>query len=257
MNQKKIVPSHVVSGIEVSALDNDNFLPFPDVFSQKEIPVTPNSIPKQKDLTQWEYMKKVSITSIDAKVKLLVGTNAPKLLEPWEVINSQGEGPYAVRTLLGWVVNGVLRNSGDSSASSMTVNRISVARLEELLISQYNQDFNEVSSEEKTKLSIEDKRFLEIANGANLQDGHYSLKLPFGRANISMPNNRQIAVQRLQSLKRKMKKDQQYKQEYVAFLNHMFENNYAEEVPQNELTRSPGKIWYVPHHGMYHSKKKT
>lgn len=36
---------------------------------------------------------------------------------------------------------------------SVTVNRISVASLEELLISQYNQDFNEVVSEEKTEMS--------------------------------------------------------------------------------------------------------
>lgn len=93
---------------------------------------------------------------------------------------------------------------------SVTVNRISVASLEEHLISQYNQDFNEVTSEEKTKMSIEDKRFLEIASEAVLKDGHYNLKLPFRRANVNMPNIRQIAEQRLQSRKRKMNKDQQF-----------------------------------------------
>lgn len=113
MNQKKLVPSHVIPGIEVSALDSDNFLPLPDVFPQKEMPVTSSSIPKQNDLTQWAYLNKVKLPSISAKVELLVGTNAPKLLEPWEVINSQGEGPYAIKTLLGWVVNGPLRNGGD------------------------------------------------------------------------------------------------------------------------------------------------
>ncbi len=28
-----------------------------------------------------------------------------KLLEPWEVVNCHGDGPYAIRTLLGWVIN--------------------------------------------------------------------------------------------------------------------------------------------------------
>ncbi len=256
MNQKKLVPSHVISGIEVSALDSNNFLPLPDMFTQKEMPVTPSSIPKQDDITQWTYLNKVRLPSISAKVELLIGTNAPKLLEPWEVINSRGEGPYAVRTLLGWVVNGPLRNSHVGDAVSVTVNRISVASLEELLISQYNQEFSELSSEEKTEMSIEDKRFLKIASEAVLQNGHYHLKLPFRRTNVSMPNNRQMAEQRLQSLKRKMKRDEQYKQEYIAFLNDIFENNYAEEVPQDELAQSPGKIWYVPHHGVYHPKKK-
>lgn len=40
INQEQSVPTHVISGIEVSALDSDNFLPLPDVFTQKEMPVT-------------------------------------------------------------------------------------------------------------------------------------------------------------------------------------------------------------------------
>ncbi|XDV29292.1 hypothetical protein PO909_032429 [Leuciscus waleckii] len=200
-----------------------------DLFTQKEMPVTTNSIPKQKDLAQWKYLSRVKLPSINSKVELLIGTNAPKCIEPWEVVNSQGGGPYA---------------------------RISVTSLEQLLISQYNQDFSEVASEEKTEMSVEDRRFLEIANEAVLQDGHYYLKLPFRKTDVSMPNNRQVAEQRLQTLKRKRKKDEQYKQEYVAFINDIFENHYAEEVPEEELTQAPGKVWYIPHHGVYHPKKK-
>lgn len=125
------------------------------------------------------------------------------------------------------------------SEMAVTVNRISATSLEELLMSQYNQDFNEVSSEEKPEMSVEDKMFLKVASEATLQNGHYSLKLPFRKANVSMPNNRQIAEQRLQGLTRKMKRDQHYKQEYLAFLNDILENNYAEEVPQEDLTQSP------------------
>lgn len=203
----------------------------------------------QNDLTQWAYLKKVKHPTIDAKVELLIGTHSPKILEPWEVINSQGEGPYAVQTLLGWVVNGPLRNRGDGS--TVFVNRISFASKEELLISQYNQDFNQVSSQEKAEMSIEDKTFLEIASEAVLQDRHYDLKLPFRRANVSMPNNHQMAEQCLQSLKRKMKMDQQYKQEYFTFLNDIFENNYAEEVPHTDTVSRTSLVhttpWGVPH----------
>ena len=53
-----------------------------------------------------------------------------------------------------------------------------------------------------------------------------------------------------------MSKDEQYKQEYVAFLGDIFESSYAEEVPQEELGQSTGKVWYLPHHGVYHPKKK-
>lgn len=116
-------------GLEVSALDSNNFIPLPDTFTQKEMPVTTNSIPEQTDLTHLVYLSQVTIPTISSKVELLIGTNAPNLLEPWEVINSQHGGPYAVRTLLGLVVNGPLRRAADC-ADRVTVNRISVVNLE-------------------------------------------------------------------------------------------------------------------------------
>ena len=30
---------------------------------------------------------------------------------------------------------------------------------------------------------------------------------------------------------------------------------HAEQVPEEELTRNDGKVWYIPHHGMYHPHK--
>lgn len=106
---------------------------------------------------------------------------------------------------------------------------ISVASLEKLLISQYNQDFNENASEE---MSIEDKMFLKVANEAVLKDGHYSLRLSFKRSEVLMPNNRQIAEQCLHSLKKKMKRDEQFKHDYIAFLSDIFEISYAEEIQE-------------------------
>ncbi|XP_048011443.1 uncharacterized protein LOC125244827 [Megalobrama amblycephala] len=72
-----------------------------------------------------------------------------------------------------------------------------------------------------------------------------------------MPNNRRIAEQRLLSLKRRFKTSEQYRQEYVKFMNEILERNYAEEVPLEELEPSEGSTWYIPHHGVYHPKKKT
>ena len=110
-----------------------------------------------------------------------------------------------------WVVNGPLRGSKssiDNDCQSPTLNRISIANLETLLVNQYIHDFNEKASEEKREHSIEDKRFLEIASkSVSLVDGRYTLNLPFRKDDVLMPNNRLIAMQRLQSLKRKFKRN--------------------------------------------------
>lgn len=92
---------------------------------------------------------------------MLIGTNAPKLLEPWEVINSQGNGHYAVRTVLGWVVNGLLAGSNHPESAPVTVNRISVRKLEVMCVNQYNQDFSEQHTDRQ---EMSQKDFLDIRN---------------------------------------------------------------------------------------------
>ncbi len=82
MSQDKSLPSYIDSGLEVSSLEENYVIPLPEVYIQKSMPVDTSNIP--------------------AKVELLIGSNTAKAIEPWEVINSQGDGPYAVKTLLRW-----------------------------------------------------------------------------------------------------------------------------------------------------------
>lgn len=95
---------------------------------------------------------------IQAEVELLIGTNASKLLEPWEVTNSRGNGTYAINTLLGWVINGSLSGHREEQSKSgypvAAVNRISIMNQEQMLINQYKHDFNKRSSEDKEEMSV-------------------------------------------------------------------------------------------------------
>lgn len=158
MGQRKVVPAYSLTGLEVSDLDGSDFHLLPEVLTQSKMPVTVDNMMTPEELAKWPHLSKVKIQSIKANVDLLIGTNAPKILEPWEVLNSCGNGPYAVKTVLGWVVNGPL--NGDSAALEVerplvTVNRISVCKLEEMLATQYNHDFNEKTAKEK-EMSRED-----------------------------------------------------------------------------------------------------
>ena len=144
-------------------MDSDTFLKLPDVFTQS-IPVTHKDIPKPADIRKWSYLKEVNITPIDASIGLLIGINTPKALEHWRVIKSVGGGPYAVKTLLGWVINGPLGSDENVSETCVQVNRVSIASLENLLIKQYNQEFTEQHYGEKDELSQEDQQFLKIVS---------------------------------------------------------------------------------------------
>lgn len=192
-------------------------------------------------------MKNIKIHEINSGIDLLIWTNASKVLEPWELVNSQGDGPYAVRTLLGWIIYGSLRGDNDirdeNGRSAAAVNRISIVNLEELLVKQYNQDFSERTSKETEELSREDVKFLDIMNhSAKMKDGHHCLDLPFKQENPNMPNNHCIAEQCIQSLKRKFGKDEKFHEEYTSFFTEMIDNGYAEMVPADQLNRNDGEL---------------
>ena len=261
MGQEKVVFAHALNGLEVAGLDSNQFYSLPEVLTQRKMPVTTNNIVTQEELAKWPYLSDVRIPCIDANVDMLIGTNVPKVLEPWEVVNSQENGPYAVRTVLGWVVNGPLRDGENSKPktrfSVAAVNRISVCKLEEMLNNQYNHDFNERSTEEKG-MSREDIRFLKIMDeSAQLQDGHYSMKMPFRKEQLTLPNNLSMVKQRLLGLKGKFRKDELFHQEYTNFFTDVIQKGYAEKVPQHQLDGENGKVWYIPHHGVRHPKKGT
>ncbi|KAK7906758.1 hypothetical protein WMY93_015370 [Mugilogobius chulae] len=264
MGQTKNVNTTVIAGLEVSGLDKDDFIELPTVLTQATMPVSRINVPRQEDVAKWSYLSSIKLYEVDSNVDLLIGTDAPKVLEPWELINSQCNGPYAVRTRVGWVINGPLR-AGDSEGSGVrtgctvvTANRISVEHLENMLMQQYNHDFNEKTYDVQLEMSREDVKFMNIMKETTvLKDGHYCIDLPFRVENPVLPNNRCAALQRLQSLKRRFERDGTFKDQYTDFLNNMLEQGYAEKVPASEQAPKEGKVWYIPHHGVHHPTKGT
>lgn len=261
MGQEKPVSSYRLSGLEVAALKENEYLKLLDVYTQQSIPVTKENIPKEEDLRKWSYLKGVELTPIDAGIGLLIGVNSPKALEPWKIVNSEGSGPYAVLTRLGWVVNGPLSQGSEENghvAGSIQVNRISISSLEEMLVSQYNQDFVEHQFNENTEMSVEDKQFMDImSKSAVLKDGHYYLKLPFRNPEVKVPNSKQVAQQRAQYLLKRFQKDKLFFEEYKEFMHNVGVEGHSEIIPLNQVEHEEGKVWYVPHHGVYHPRKKN
>ncbi|KAL7841314.1 hypothetical protein SRHO_G00250050 [Serrasalmus rhombeus] len=144
MGNESVVNTRIVTGLEISNLEGDQFIELSEVFSQKAIPVTKDNIPRQEDVSRWPHLKEVKLPAVEAEVGLLIGANIPKAMEPLQVVNSVDEGPYAVRTALGWTVNGPLKGGNDglrTRSPAVTANRISVARLEELWHQQFKLDF--------------------------------------------------------------------------------------------------------------------
>jgi len=46
--------------------------------------------------------------------------------------------------------------------------------------------------------------------------------------------------------------------DYVEFMGNIIEKGHASPVPIEEITKpQSGRVWYLPHFGVYHPKKPT
>jgi hypothetical protein len=47
----------------------------------------------------------------------------------------------------------------------------------------------------------------------------------------------------------------QFYSDYKTFIEKLLEKGYAEKVDASQCNWSDGKLWYLPHHGVYHPQK--
>ena len=70
-----------------------------------------------------------------------------------------------------------------------------------------------------------------------------------------MPNNKSQAEQRILWMKRKFAKNSRLHSKYTSFMNDLLAKNYARKVTDDFPTPEKEKVWYLPHHAVYHLKK--
>ncbi|XP_003724582.2 uncharacterized protein LOC100890015 [Strongylocentrotus purpuratus] len=255
LTQSKAVNCEVINDIEVLDLKQENNLQIREAFVQQSIPVGKEEVPTQAKLTQFPYLHHIQLPEIDEDVGILIGNNIPKASEPLEVIHSEHDGPFAFRTLLGWAVCGL---SKSDESQRISAHHVSVqADINQQLVDMFNQDFSERVINDKPEKSRQDRQFIDSVEGSIQHvDGHYEIGLPLKSQSMKMPNNKPQAEQRLAHLQRKFMRQPQFHREYKDFMHKVIDKNYAEMVPDKELQKKNGEVWYIPHHGVYHPQKR-
>lgn len=254
----------------------------PKAYSRDFIPLKRNQIPTREIASKWPHLRQIKDQLLplqeDMEVGLLIGCNCPKAIKPRDVILGEEDEPYAVRTSLGWGVLGPSNTHASQEGDALTTchrvvtyeigskrldSRFAIdARTKEVINPSDVRRMFEIDFSEKDKedihLSQEDRRFLEIVRTGvrHCPDGHYEIPLPIRDKQLTLPNNRTMALNRLKPLKRRFQSSEGYRQHYVEFMNKVIESGYAERVPESDGLEDKSKpVWYIPHHGVYHPKK--
>ena len=114
--------------------------------------------------------------------------------------------------------------------------------IKEILDNMYNEEFAEVSftgSKKKREMSQQDMRFMKILDaGTKLK--HYQIPLPFWQEDVRLPYNKYQDAQRLSYLKRKFDKNENFKVDYIRFIEDIVAKDYA---TKSTITAAPEKTW--------------
>ena len=121
-----------------------------------------------------------------------------------------------------------------------------------MLVKMYESEFIDRNSE-KPSLSQDDHKFMSImTTNCQVVNGQYQLPLPFRSDKIILPYNKQMALHRLEPLKKKFIKNPKFKEDYCKFMKNLIEKGYA-RLCETESTEEENKsFWFIPHHGVYH-----
>ena len=238
--------------LQVFDMNGNNLVYLSNVYSRPVLPVSICDIPRQEDLQRWPHLDGIDIPNIDAaEVGLLIGQNNSTALEPLEIRHSHDGGPFAVKTLLGWAINGPLGRS--TSTRRVTAN---FTQLDQQFRDYCNREFDDSVISVKNEMSQDDKRAVNIMNKtSHIEDDHYVISLPFRNDTVKLPNNRLVAEHRLNLLQRRLSKDANLSEKYKTFMATLLDKKYAEKVPDSEMYRDDGLLWYLPHHPVINPNK--
>lgn len=257
----------------------------PNAYTRSIMPANHDHIPTSDVGKMWPHLEGIAdqIEPLrDCKIGLLIGYNCPRALAPREVVALREDGPYGLKTDLGWSIVGIVdadsyeedpiglshRILSHEVASPLVLDEdtkpsfimFSVkTKVKEIVAGDVlrlmEHDFSDFGIND-TKYPQEDRQFVSsLSQGIHFENGHYEMPLSFKGKDPCLPNNRSYALIRLKSLRRRLERDETYRDHYSQFMKELLKSNHAEIVPRSEENQERGCVWYIPHHGVYHPQK--
>ena len=272
--ENQLIPCNRINNLIVRGYNGTESVTVRTLYSRNIMPADRSHIPTPATAKLFPHLNEISssLMPLDTcDIGLLIGYDCPQALFPTRIIPPVGDGPFAQKTVLGWGIVGILDHDsvdsdtlGPSHEAFFTACTSAVTfrtKVKEILNPQditklLERDFLE-SDLSTIPMSQQDFRFLEIMdnNVARKQNGHYQMPLPFDKDSVNLPNNYNAAEARLQQLKRRFHREKEFSEQYCKSMTNMITKGYAELVPPDEQIPTEGSVWYLPHHGVYNSKK--
>lgn len=171
------VETAVVS-LDLTDFSEQNAVRLETVYIRQELPVKPQNGATADDVKMWSHLQDIELhdATVD-KVELLIGQDCPEALMPLEVRygDKHSLAPFAVKTVLGWTIQGPISKSSRQRA---VVNFVSKdAELQQSVERFWRLDYGGNMADDTKGMSIEDRRALSVMeDSVKKVDGHYEIQ---------------------------------------------------------------------------------
>ena len=223
-----------------------------EVIAVSDLPDLEDNIPTRNEVKHYpELLNNVDFCCLtDKRVRLLIGANVQAAHRVVEARYGTVDQTSAVRSVLGWSLVGPAEDDlVRGKAFSVSYVKSDNIALNEAMQRMYDTDFVTKVKTDSELLSVNDRRALDIMEKSIKKvDGHYQVALPWKSDQISFPNNRIMALRRLNQLKKRFLKDPAFFERYREKIESYLSNGYAQQVSLDAGISM--KAWYLPHHAV-------
>lgn len=218
----------------------------------ENIRLSPQQV-EHSDLMQCPHLIDIADQLIyQATPKILIGQDNWELLLATETRRGAGHQPVASLTPLGWVLHGAHTRTLGHRVHYANCTATAEADMDEQLRRYFAIESLTVTP--KRPQNDPEQRALKMLNEHTVRraDGHYEVPLLWRRDDVTMPDNYDSALKRLQSIERKLDRNPELKQKYEEQMNALIEKGYAEPAP---ATKTEKRTWYLPHFPVVNPRK--
>ncbi|XP_022783263.1 uncharacterized protein LOC111324045 [Stylophora pistillata] len=205
----------------------------------KKLNIPSLKLSTKRTVEQWNHLSDVDLPELQGgDVMVLIGADMAHLLIHLEVRQGRRDEPIAVKT---WMD--------------------AVWKYRETTLQHQIERFWEIDSYStkrvlsESTLSVEDKQALAILESNTVkEEGHYKTALLW-KCEPVLPTNYAMAVSRLHSTEKKLKKNPDLAEKSQNVTNDYVTKGHAQRMTKEEAKVITPKTWYLPHHAVVNPNK--
>ncbi|XP_058128544.1 uncharacterized protein LOC131292823 [Anopheles ziemanni] len=243
-------PASRTVSLEISAADNaEKTYVMRNAHTVADLALRQQTLAVEELTAAYDYLGAADVKGYTkATPRILIGIDNLHLMTTLKTIEGSPGQPIAAKTRLGWVICGTQGTPTSRQPHSVYMCTCTEAdsRLDDTLRKYFLTDHISYDSP-VTILSRSDERALTILESTTrLIDERYETSLLWKSDDISLPDNRKMALKRLECLERRMKREPDLANAVNEKLTEHLSKGYVRKLLPEELTSCYARKWYLP-----------